>query len=196
MITALAALLFLAAPSPRPAPSPSPLPPQEAVVETDAGLFVVRLLGDVAPRHVRHFVKTASGGGFNGTTFHRIIPRGIIQGGDPLSKDPAKTSLYGTGGLGLLRAEFSDRPMTRGSVAAVLRPRQPDSGGNQFFVCLSDQPTLTGQYTIFGEVTEGMDVVDRIGETPVVGDKPTARVAIKKVTVRPASTPSPSPVAP
>lgn len=196
MITALAALLFLAAPSPRPAPSPSPLPPQEAVVETDAGVFVVRLLGDVAPRHVRHFLKTASAGAFNGTTFHRIIPRGIIQGGDPLSKDPAKTAVYGTGGLGVLRAEFSDRPMVRGAVAAVLRPRQPDSAGNQFFVCLSDQPTLTGQYTIFGEVTEGMDVVDRIGETPVVGDKPTARVVIQKVTVRPAAAPSPSPVAP
>jgi peptidyl-prolyl cis-trans isomerase B (cyclophilin B) len=196
VITALAALLLLAAPSPRPAPSPSPLSPQEAVVETDAGVFVVRLLGDVAPRHVRHFLKTAGSGGFNGTTFHRIIPRGIIQGGDPLSKDPAKTALYGTGGLGLLRAEFSDRPMVRGAVAAVLRPRQPDSGGNQFFICLSDQPSLTGQYTVFGEVTEGMDVVDRVGETPVVGDKPTARVVIQKVTVRPAAAPSPSPAAP
>jgi peptidyl-prolyl cis-trans isomerase B (cyclophilin B) len=196
VIQTIVALLLLAAPSPR--PSPSPLPPQEAVVETDAGTFVVRLLGDVAPRHVRHFVKTAAAKGFDGTTFHRIIPRGIIQGGDPLSKDPAKASLYGTGGLGLLKAEFSDRPMTRGSVAAVLRPRQPDSGGNQFFICLSDQPSLTGQYTIFGEVVEGMDVVDKIGETPVSGDKPTARVVIRKVTVRPAAaaSPTPSPAAP
>jgi peptidyl-prolyl cis-trans isomerase B (cyclophilin B) len=166
------------------------------VIETDAGTFVVRLLGDLAPRHVRHFVKTARAGSFDGTTFHRIIPRGIIQGGDPLSKDKAKTALYGTGGLGLLKAEFSDRPMTRGSVAAVLRPRQPDSGGNQFFVCLSDQPSLTGQYTIFGEVVAGMDVVDRIGETPVLGDKPASRVVVRKVTVRPVPEPSPSPAAP
>src|SRR5439155_1579412 len=79
-----------------------------------------------------------------------IIPRGIIQGGDPLSKDPAKAALYGTGGLGLLKAEFSDRPMTRGSVAAVLRPSSRDSAGRQFFVCLSDQPALTGKFTIFG----------------------------------------------
>ena len=78
-------------------------------------------------------------------------------------------SRYGTGGLGLLKAEFSDRPMTRGSVAAVLRPNQPDSGGHQFFICLSDQPSLTGKYTIFGEVTGGMEVADTIGQTPVDG---------------------------
>jgi cyclophilin family peptidyl-prolyl cis-trans isomerase len=74
--------------------------------------------------------------------------------------------------------------MTRGSVAAVLRPRQPDSGGSQFFVCLSDQLPLTGQYTIFGEVAENMDVVDKIGETPVAGDRATARVEIRKLTIR------------
>ena len=81
--------------------------PLEAVVETADGAFVIRLLPDVAPRHVQHFVKTARAGGYDGTTFHRIMPRGIIQGGDPLSKDPAKKALYGTGGLGLLKAEFS-----------------------------------------------------------------------------------------
>src|SRR5437870_682902 len=176
-----------------PAPSPSPPPaPSEAVVETAPGSFVIRLLPQLAPRHVQHFVKTARAGGFDGTTFHRIVPRGIIQGGDPLSKDPAKKALYGTGGLGLLKAEFSARPMTRGSVAAVLRPSSPDSAGNQFFVVLSDQPSLTGKFTIFGEVTSGMDVVDRIGEAPVVGDKPQERVVIRKVTVRKAE-PSPSP---
>jgi cyclophilin family peptidyl-prolyl cis-trans isomerase len=87
--------------------------------------------------------------------------------------------------------------MTRGSVAAVLRPRDPDSAGNQFFVVLSDQPSLTGKFTIFGEVTAGMDVVDRIGETPVDGDKPQRRVVIQKVTIRAlaaAPSPSPSPV--
>lgn len=162
---------------------PSPTA-SEAVVETAQGRFVIRLLPDLAPRHVQHFVKTARAGGYDGTTFHRIIPRGIIQGGDPLSKDPAKTALYGTGGLGLLKAEFSERPMTRGSVAAVLRPSSKDSAGNQFFICLSDQQSLTGKYTIFGDVVEGMDVVDRIGETPVEGDRAKTRVEIQKVVVK------------
>jgi peptidyl-prolyl cis-trans isomerase B (cyclophilin B) len=198
MIAALGLALALAAsPAPARAPARSPAPPagpQEAVIETAEGEFVIRLLPEIAPRHVQHFVKTARAGGFDGTTFHRIVPRGIIQGGDPLSKDPAKKSLYGTGGLGLLKAEFSPRPMTRGSVAAVLRPRDPDSGGNQFFVVLADQPSLTGKYTIFGEVTAGMDVVDRIGATPVVGDKPESRVVLGKVTVRPiAASPSAAP---
>ena len=152
---------------------------QEAVVETAQGSFVIRLLPDVAPAHVGHFVKITRAGGFDGTTFHRIILHGIVQGGDPLSKDPKMASRYGTGGLGLLKAEFSDRPMARGAVAAVLRPRQPDSGGNQFFICLSDQPALTGQYTIFGGVVEGMEVVDAIGETPVEGDKAKTRVEMK-----------------
>jgi len=133
---------------------------------------------------VQHFVKTAKAGAFDGTTFHRIIVRGIIQGGDPLSKDPKLVARYGTGGLGLLKPEFSERAMTRGSVAAVLRPNQPASGGNQFFICLSDQPALTGKYTIFGEVQEGMEVVDKIGETPVEGDRAKERVEMK-VTLRP-----------
>jgi len=147
------ALALLGAQTPAsPAASPAA---SEAVVETAQGRFVIRLRPDLAPRHVQHFVKTARAGGYDGTTFHRIIPRGIIQGGDPLSKDPAKTVLYGTGGLGLLKAEFSARPMTRGSVAAVLRPSSKDSAGNQFFICLSDQAALTGKFTIFGEVIDG-----------------------------------------
>jgi peptidyl-prolyl cis-trans isomerase B (cyclophilin B) len=175
------ASLILAPPTPSPSPS---TPPSEAVVETAQGTFVIRLLPQLAPRHVQHFVKTARAGGYDGTTFHRIIPRGIIQGGDPLSKDPTKTALYGTGGLGLLKAEFSDRPMTRGSVAAVLRPSSKDSAGSQFFVCLTDQPALTGKFTIFGEVVDGMEVVDKIGETPVEGDRAKTRVEIAKVTPR------------
>jgi peptidyl-prolyl cis-trans isomerase B (cyclophilin B) len=205
-LAAEAALSVQAAPPPvrRRAPASAapaaPEGPLEAVVETAEGSFTIRLLADVAPRHVAHFAKTARAGGFDGTTFHRIVPRGIIQGGDPLSKDPAKKALYGTGGLGLLKAEFSTRPMVRGSVAAVLQPNRPDSGGNQFFVVLSDQPSLTGKFTIFGEVTSGMDVVDHIGETPVDGDKPQKRIVLQKVTVRPAApppspSPSPSPAA-
>jgi cyclophilin family peptidyl-prolyl cis-trans isomerase len=170
--------------APKPAATPEPPPPAEAVLETDAGPITIKLLSDLAPRHVRFFAKTARTGGFDGTTFHRIIAGGIIQGGDPLSKDPQMASRYGTGGLGLVKAEFSDRPMTRGSVAAVLRPNQPDSAGTQFFICLSDQPSLTGKYTILGEVTAGMEVADKIGQTPVEGDRAASRVEIKSVTLR------------
>jgi peptidyl-prolyl cis-trans isomerase B (cyclophilin B) len=175
----LSAGTLLAAQNANPSPAAT-----EAVVETAQGRFVIRLLPEIAPRHVQHFAKTARAGGYDGTTFHRIVPHGIIQGGDPLSKDPAKAAFYGTGGLGLLKAELSDRPMTRGSVAAVRRPSSKDSAGNQFFICLSDQAALTGKFTIFGEVVEGMDVVDKIGETPVEGDRAQTRVEIRKVSVR------------
>ncbi|HVO13098.1 MAG TPA: peptidylprolyl isomerase [Vicinamibacteria bacterium] len=158
-------------------------PGTTAVVQTSKGSFTIRLLPEIAPRHAALFVKTAKAGGYDGTTFHRIVAGGIIQGGDPLSKDPAKAAQYGTGGLGLLPAEFSDRPFTRGTVAAARRPSSVDSGGRQFFVCLRDQPSLQGQYTIFGEVVSGMEVVDQIGQTPVNGDKAAERVEMK-VTVQ------------
>jgi peptidyl-prolyl cis-trans isomerase B (cyclophilin B) len=153
------------------------------VIETPKGSFTIRLLPEVAPRHAALFVRTAKAGGYDGTTFHRIIMGGIIQGGDPLTKDPAKTSQYGTGGLGLLKAEFSDRPFVRGTVAAVRRPSSMDSAGTQFFVCLQPQPALAGQYTVMGEVTAGMEVVDQISATPVDGDKAKERVEMK-VTLR------------
>ncbi len=158
---------------------PAVAPGTTAVVQTSKGPFTIRLLPEVAPKHAALFVKTAKAGGYDGTTFHRIIAGGIIQGGDPLSKDPAKAAQYGTGGLGLLPAEFSDRPFTRGTVAAARRPSSVDSGGTQFFVCLRDQPSLKGQYTIFGEVVSGMEVVDQIGQTPVNGDKAVERVEMK-----------------
>lgn len=160
---------------------------KEVVVTTDAGAFVIRLRPDLAPLHVRHFLKTARAGGYDHTTFHRIIPGGIIQGGDPLSKDPAKAKLYGTGGLGLLKAEFSQEDFARGVVAAARRPSSVDSGGSQFFVVLAPQPSLKGQYTIWGQVVEGMDVADAIGRTPVTGDHPQKRVEIVSVVPRPAS---------
>jgi cyclophilin family peptidyl-prolyl cis-trans isomerase len=160
------------------------LGPSEAVVETDAGVFVIKLFHETAPGHVRHFAKTASAGGFDHTTFHRVIPGGIVQGGDPLSKDPAKVAQYGTGGLGLLKAELSDRDFARGTVAAVRRPSSVDSAGNQFFICLGDQPGLKGQYTVFGEVVSGMEVVDTIGLVPVEGDRAKERLEIKTVTLR------------
>jgi cyclophilin family peptidyl-prolyl cis-trans isomerase len=170
---------------PRPAAKPAPIvvaPGTEAVVETSKGSFTIRLLPEVAPKHAALFVKTAKAGGYDGTTFHRLIAGGIIQGGDPLSKDPAKTSQYGTGGLDLVPAEFSDRPFVRGTVGAA-RKSAPDSGGKQFFVTMREQPTMKGQYTVFGEVTSGMEVVDQISLLPVNGQTATERIEMK-VTIR------------
>jgi peptidyl-prolyl cis-trans isomerase B (cyclophilin B) len=152
---------------------------QQALVSTELGSFTIRLLPELAPKHVAHFVKVAAAGGFDGTTFHRVIRGGIIQGGDPLSRDPDKAPQYGTGGLGLLKAEFSERAFERGVVAAVRRPSDPHSAGQQFFVVLTDQPGLKGQFTIFGEVVEGIEVADRIGETPVEGERARTRVEMK-----------------
>jgi peptidyl-prolyl cis-trans isomerase B (cyclophilin B) len=163
--------------------APPVAPGTEAVIETPKGSFTIRLLPEVAPKHAALFVKTASAGGYDGTTFHRVIMGGIIQGGDPLTKDPGKASQYGSGGLGLLKAELSDRPFVRGTVAGVRRPSSMDSAGTQFFVCLQPQPSLAGQYTVFGEVTSGMEVVDQISTTPADGDKAKERVEMK-VTIR------------
>ena len=172
-----------APPKPAAAPAPAVAPGTEAVVETAKGSFTIRLLPEAAPKHAALFVQTAKAGGYDGTTYHRIVMGGIIQGGDPLTKDPGKASQYGTGGLGLLKAELSDRPFVRGTVAAVRRPSSLDSAGTQFFVCLQPQPSLAKQYTVFGEVVSGMEVVDQISTTPVDGDKAKERVPMK-VTIR------------
>ena len=188
---ALAAMTLLGASAQgQDAPATPSAPPShlEALLETPKGRFTIRLFPDAAPRHVKHFVETAKAGGYDGTTFHRVIMGGIIQGGDPLSKDPDKASRYGTGGLDLLNAEFSDQPFVRGTVAAVRKPSSVDSAGTQFFVCLQPQPSLKGQYTVFGEVVSGMEVVDQISLTPVEGDKATERLEMK-VTISQATSP-------
>ncbi len=172
------ALLAFTAVAQEPPPTTAPTAP-EAVIETDQGSLTIRLRPDLAPKHVAYFLKTAKAGGFDGSTFHRIIAGGIIQGGDPFSKDPKRAAEYGRGGLGLLRAEFSELPFTRGVVAAVRRPSDKDSAGSQFFIVLTEQPSLKGQYTIFGEVVSGMEAADKIGLTPVEGDRATRRVEMK-----------------
>lgn len=175
------------APAPRPYTTTRPvadLTNKQAVVNTSAGSFVIDLRPDLAPNHVGYFVKLAGEGAYDGTTFHRVIRHGIVQGGDPLSKDASKAKLYGTGGLGVLKAEISGEPTTRGAVAAVLQPGKPDSAGAQFFVCVTDQAALTGKYTIFGRVSEGMDVVTEISEAPSVDGVPRERIAILSVTIR------------
>jgi cyclophilin family peptidyl-prolyl cis-trans isomerase len=169
---------------------------KQAVVETTLGTFVIDLRPDLAPNHVGYFIRQARAGAYDGTIFHRVILRGLVQGGDPLSKDPAKAKLYGTGGLGVLKAEISAEKHTRGAVSAVLQPKKPDSGGSQFFVCVSDQPSLDGQYTIFGRVSEGLDVVQQISETPAGPDgRPSARIEIRSVTIRDTPPPEPEPFA-
>jgi cyclophilin family peptidyl-prolyl cis-trans isomerase len=142
-------------------------------------------LPDVAPNHVGHFIKLAREGAYNGTAFHRVIKYGIIQGGDPLSKDPAKAAQYGTGGLNLLRAEFNSEPTTAGAVAGVLVPNQRDSAGAQFFVCATDQPSLQGQYTVFGRVVEGLEIVQAISAAPADAQgRTSARIEITSITIR------------
>jgi cyclophilin family peptidyl-prolyl cis-trans isomerase len=157
---------------------------KQAVVETTRGTFVIELLPGKAPNHVGYFMKLAREGAYAGTTFHRVIRYGIIQGGDPLTRDPAKRAQYGTGGLNILRAEINDEPMTAGAVAAVLQPGRRDSGGAQFFVCVSDQKGLQGQYTVFGRIVEGIEVVQEISALPATKEMPDERVVIKAVTIR------------
>lgn len=158
---------------------------KQAVVETDQGTFVIQLLPDAAPNHVGHFMKFARDGAYAGTVFHRVVKYGIVQGGDPLSKDPAKSALYGTGGHGELKSELNAQKQTAGAVSAVLQPGRPDSGGAQFFVTVTDQPGLDGQYTVFGRVVEGIEVVQQISAVEADADgRPKARLTIKSVTIR------------
>src|SRR5262245_26499758 len=110
--------------------------PKQAVVETSAGSFIIDLAPDAAPNQTAYFIKTAQEGGYDGTTFHFAVRYGMVQGGDPLSKDPSKQAQYGTGGLNAVKAEARAAKMTRASVAAVLVPGKPDSAGAQFFIVL------------------------------------------------------------
>jgi cyclophilin family peptidyl-prolyl cis-trans isomerase len=159
----------------------------EAVVSTDAGSFRFEFAPDKAPKHVAQFIKLAREGYYDGGAFHRVVMNGIIQGGDPLLKDPkTPRNLWGTGGLNLLAGEISDLKHERGVVSTVRIPSKPDSDGAQFFVCVVPQPTLDGQFSTFGRVTEGMDVVEKISQGSVdaqgFAEKP---VRILKVTIEP-----------
>jgi len=200
---ALVVLLMMAAPAhaqrgAKPAPA-KPAGPQffttpltvdqmrnkQAVVETDLGTIVIDLMPEVAPNHVGYFIKSAEDGTYVGTTFHRVVRQGIVQGGDPLTKDPSKVDAYGTGGFGVLRAERNAEKNTRGAVSAVVGGGNPDSGGTQFFICVADQPGLDGTYDVFGRVSEGILVAQKISE--VAADekgRPKERVAVRSVAIR------------
>jgi peptidyl-prolyl cis-trans isomerase B (cyclophilin B) len=151
----------------------------KAVIETKFGNIELKFFPDVAPNHVNNFIELAKKGFYDGTTFHRVIPGFMIQGGDPNSKDPDK-SRHGMGGPGYqLKAEFNSRPHKRG-ILSMARAQNPDSAGSQFFICVADAPFLDRQYTVFGEVVSGMDVVDKIVSQPRDSrDNPNERVEMK-----------------
>jgi len=162
-----------------------------AVIKTSAGDMVVQFWTDAAPNTVENFKKLARQGFYDGTIFHRIVKGFMIQGGDPNSKDQAKENSYGEGGPGYnIKAEFNDHGHERG-VISMARGPDPDSAGSQFFICLAPVRRLDHQYTTFGKLIKGDDVLEKIGDTPVIKNsmgepsKPTERVVIESVKIVP-----------
>ena len=151
--------------------------------------MTVEFWSDVAPKTVENFKKLATEGFYDGTAFHRIVKGFMIQGGDPLTKDPSMEARWGTGGPGYqIKAEFNDKSHTRG-VLSMARSNDPDSAGSQFFICLGDATFLDGKYTAFGCLTAGDDVLGKIGDTPTVPggggekSKPTTRIEVQSIKV-------------
>ena len=155
----------------------------DAIIKTDFGSIKFSLLPDIAPETVRNFLELAKSGFYNGTLFHRVIPGFMIQGGDPNTKNPDK-SMWGQGGPGYnLKAEFSPRSHLRG-IVSMARSTDPDSAGSQFFIVTSDSTFLDRQYTVFGEVVEGMEVADKIVNLPRDGnDCPKQEAKMLEVTI-------------
>jgi peptidyl-prolyl cis-trans isomerase B (cyclophilin B) len=164
-----------------------------AIIKTSEGEMVAQFWTDAAPNTIDNFKKLARSGFYDGTIFHRIVKGFMIQGGDPNSKDPAKESSYGSGGPGYkIKAEFNDHPHDRG-VLSMAREENPDSAGSQFFICLGPVHRLDHQYTTFGKLIKGEDVLEKIGNTPVEQNsqgersKPAKRVVIESIKIVPAS---------
>src|SRR6266849_6093637 len=163
-----------------------------AVIKTSEGDIVAEFWPEVAPKTVENFKKLARQGFYDGTIFHRIVKGFMIQGGDPNSKDPAKENSYGEGGPGYnIKAEFNDHGHERG-VVSMARGPDPDSAGSQFFICLAPIRRLDHQDTTFGKLIKGDDVLEKIGDTPVIKNsmgepsKPTKRVVIESIKIVPA----------
>jgi cyclophilin family peptidyl-prolyl cis-trans isomerase len=154
--------------APQPGADPPPVSLEEAasleaVITTDLGVIRFEFFPTKAPKHVQAFVKNARAGFYDGSAFHRAVRLGLIQGGDPLLKDPkTPRARWGSGALGQLPDEFSDVKHVTGTVSTVRIPGKPNSDGAQFFICASAQSQLDGQFTAFGQVTEGIEVVDKI----------------------------------
>ena len=149
---------------------------QQAIIHTIFEDMTLNFFPEVAPNHVNSFIELAKKGFYNGTTFHRVVPKFVIQGGDPNSKNPDRSN-HGTGGPGYqIKAEFNDKPHRRGTLS-MARAAHPDSAGSQFFICVADAPFLDGKYTVFGEVLKGIEVVDKIVSQPRDGnDNPDDRI--------------------
>jgi len=163
-----------------------------AIIKTSEGDMVVRFWNDATPNTIENFKKLARSGFYDGTIFHRIVKGFMIQGGDPNSKDTGKETSYGEGGPGYkIKAEFNDRSHERG-VISMARSSDPDSAGSQFFICLASVPRLDHQYTTFGKLIKGDDVLGKIGDMPVTrsssgeNSKPTKRVVIESIKIVPA----------
>lgn len=176
----------------KPEASASPATNEVAVIKTSAGEMVVEFWPEVAPKHVENFKKLAKQGFYDGTAFHRIIKGFMIQGGDPNTKDPNKEDSYGMGGPGYnVNAEFNNRKHVRG-VLSMARSQNPNSAGSQFFIMLGPAPSLDGQYTGFGKLIKGEDVLAKLGDTPVgpsksgEPSKPRQRVELQSVKIVPA----------
>ncbi len=157
--------------------SPSDQSAPHVLLKTKFGEMEIVLFPDLAPKHVESFLKLAESGFFNGTIFHRIIPGFMIQGGDPLTKDPANQNRYGTGGPGYtVPAEFSTVAHEKGILSAA-RTADPNSAGSQFFIMVDKAPHLDGQYTVFGEVVKGVEVAETIVSQPRdLRDNPVERI--------------------
>lgn len=172
ILACLCAATFAQPPRKKNAPPPGAEPPPvsleeaahlEAVITTELGVIRFEFLPTKAPKHVQAFIKNARSGFYDGSAFFRVIRLGLIQGGDPLLKDPkTPRARWGSGALNQLPDEFSDVKHLTGTVSTVRLPGKSNSDGAQFFICASPQPALDGQYSAFGQVTEGMDVVDKI----------------------------------
>jgi len=152
------------------------MPEQKAIIHTKFGDITLKFFPDVAPNHVNNFIQLAQKEFYNGTTFHRVVPKFVIQGGDPNTRDPDR-SKHGMGGPSYnVKAEFNNKPHKRGTLS-MARSAHPDSAGSQFFICVADAPFLDGKYTVFGEVVTGMEVADKIVAQPRDGnDNPRDRI--------------------
>ena len=155
-----------------------------AEIQTTAGEIDIRFFPDVAPNHVKNFIDLAQKGFYNGTKFHRVIPGFMIQGGDPNTKS-SDTSSWGMGGSGSnVKAEFNEIPHKRG-IVSMARSNDPNSASSQFFIVVKDSNFLDRQYTVFGQVTKGMDVADKIVSAPRnASDRPNEPTSITKIVIR------------
>ena len=141
----------------------------EALIETNFGNIKIKLLPEIAPETVRSFITLTKSSFYDGTLFHRVIPKFMIQGGDPNTKESNK-SVWGQGGPGYnLKAEFNSRSHLRG-IVSMARSTDPDSAGSQFFIVTSDSTFLDRQYTVFAEVVEGLEIADKIVNLPRDGN--------------------------